>query len=158
MNKSILMLLASGLMISFTGCMTYPLNDTEIPYRVTHFEGIELKPNMQIEIQARNVYTDNWETIATTRSRYRATGELPILDPVTGLEFFQWETWPIWIAPQYWEAVAPSNRVKCQIRGLREDGRFIQTYNMAPDWTDKGALADYGESGNPDDFITLWSY
>ena len=157
MNKCIFSLLACCLVISTTGCMTYPINNAEIPHRTTHLKGFELEPGKRVDIQAKNVWSDRWETIAIAFSREPHFWEPPILDPETGRQLYQWETWPVWIAPRFWDAWPYSNQVGCKIRALREDGRPIQTYNRPPDWSDSGALEDYGRNGNPEDFIYLRS-
>ena len=158
MTRSFMILFASAVLIPSVGCMTSPVNRSEIPGRVTRFEGFEMEPGMEVKIQAWNVLEGRWETIATAESREDYRWEFPLIDPDRGTRFFRWETRWTYIRPQYWRAGPAGDRMlSCEIRGIREDGSLVKTYNSTPDWSDIGALADFGINGNPDDVITLRS-
>ncbi|MDB4794063.1 hypothetical protein OAG51_01455 [Pirellulaceae bacterium] len=158
MKKQLIYLFLGGLMISSMGCMTTPINNAYVGYRVTNFEGFELDPGMSIEIQAWNVLDAKWEKVAEATSRLPYSWETPLVDPASGLEFYRWKTPHIYLLPKYWQPVPPNSElVSCRIRGLREDGRLVGTYNQHPDWSDGGAIEDFGKNGNPGKYITIFS-
>ncbi len=146
------------LAVTNIGCVLDPINGGDFSNGSTRVHGYFPQPNADIYVQALNVQTNLWETIASTRSS--GFGIRTGFTPFPGSDaFYYWDAGTVevpkhlWVIPEHSESI----RKMCSLRAITANGQVLPSYNKRPDIFGD-PIEEWRENGNQNNMITLYDF